>query len=150
MLKRVVFLSIVGSVMLLGLSGCPGVACFGIDTCQLQGTWQSTSGSLTYTIEIQDDTIKYTHKYTVLGISVSSGFSGTFDIDATQRPKHMDISTTRIFTGGVGVDLDTPEKVLAIYDVSRKTLSICMGTSDLRPDSLESDDTITLTRLDSN
>ncbi len=143
-------------VCLVGLSGCPGTACLGIDTCQLEGVWQTapTEKAVTQTVEIADNTIKWTGSlagFSLPGIPFAGGFSGTFEIDPWKRPKEMNITINRVFLGGdtnIGVEVSPGRLVMGIYKVSRRELVVRLGTDELRPDAFDTEETVTLTRVD--
>ena len=143
MLKKAVLLGVCVFAA-VGLTGCPGTACFGIDTCQLQGTWEATVtvGSTTTVIHrmvIKDDTFQYT----TLG---GGGFEGTFSIAALKDPKQIDFSITRTL-GLISISYNPPKTRYGIYDVSKDTLTVQFGGETQRPIAFDNDEAITMARV---
>ena len=142
-MKRAFLVMAVCVVAAVGLSGCPGVACFGMDSCQIQGKWHTTTVFLGVSQDIfltfQDGEFLYEGPaYLTEGGGLYNGDAGTYSIKAGKRPKQMDITVVRG---------DSAKTWLGIYDLSADALQVQLGTDTLRPDALVLKDSWTLTRV---
>lgn len=143
-MKRAFLVMAVSLVAAVGLSGCPGVACFGIDSCQIQGKWHTRvvsdwGSSYDVYLTFQDGQCHYQGPT----LRTENGYlhnndAGTYIIKAGKRPKQIDVTVER--------DGD-PKTWLGIYDLSADALQIQLGTDTLRPDALVLKDSWTLTRV---
>ena len=132
----------------VGLAGCPGTACFGIDTCRLQGTWEAsvTVGStttVTNKMVITDDAFVYT--------TLTGGFEGTYKINALKDPKEIDFMVTRSWIGFGALQIvdSTPRTNLSIYSVSKDVLTVQVGDQVSRPVAFDNDKMVSLARTSS-
>jgi uncharacterized protein (TIGR03067 family) len=143
-MKRAFLVVEVSLVAAVGLSGCPGVACFGIDSCQIQGRWTTTIVDLLgfshdIFLTFQDGEFVYEGPaYLTDGGFLYNGDAGTYTIKAGKRPRQIDITVVRD---------DDSKTWLGIYDLSADALQIQLGTDTLRPDALVLKDSWTLTRV---
>lgn len=142
-MRRAFLVAVVALVAAAGLSGCPGVACFGIDSCQIQGRWHTTTVFLGVSQDIfltfQDGEFLYEGPaYLTEGGFLYNGDAGTYSIKAGKRPKQVDITVVRG---------DGSKTWLGIYDLSADALQVQLGTDTLRPDALVLKDSWTLTRV---
>lgn len=144
-MKRAFLVAAVSLVAAVGLSGCPGVACLGIDSCQIQGKWHTSVVDLLgfshdIYLTFQDGAFLYEGPavFPTEGGLLYSGDAGTYSIKAGKRPKQIDITVVR------GDDSKT---WLGIYDLSADALQVQLGTDTLRPDALVLKDSWTLTRV---
>jgi uncharacterized protein (TIGR03067 family) len=133
----------------VGLAGCPGTACFDIDACQLQGTWEASfdvgnTATVTNRMVISNDTFTYA--------TLTSGFEGTYKIDALSDPKEIDFAITKSWVGlgSLQVVDDNPTTKLGIYTVSKDTLSVQFGDETSRPAVFDSDTVITMAHISAN
>ncbi len=133
----------------VGLAGCPGTACFGIDTCRLQGTWDAsfTAGNITTVTDrmvISNDTFTYA--------TLTSGFEGTYKINALTNPKQIDFMITKSWVGlgALQVVDNNPDTKLGIYTVSKDALAVQFGDQTTRPTVFDSDKTITMVHTSVN
>ncbi|HNY86398.1 MAG TPA: hypothetical protein P5141_07250 [Candidatus Hydrogenedentes bacterium] len=141
-MKRAFLVAVVSLVVAVGLSGCPGVACFGIDSCQIQGKWKTTIVDLLgfsrdIFLTFQDGEFLYEGPtYLTDGGFLYNGDTGTYTVKAGKRPRQLDITVVRG---------DGTKTWLGIYEVSAGMLQIQLGTDTLRPDALTLQDSWTLT-----
>ncbi len=143
-MKRAFLVAAVSLFVAAGLSGCPGVACFGIDSCQIQGKWHTTvvsdwGSSYDVYLTFQDGQCHYQGPtlHTENGYLYNND-AGTYIIKAGKRPKHIDITVVR----------DGSSRTwLGIYDLSADALQVQLGTDTLRPDALILQDSWTFTRV---
>ncbi|NLV42177.1 MAG: hypothetical protein GXY15_13250 [Candidatus Hydrogenedentes bacterium] len=144
-MKRAFLVAAVSLFVSVGLSGCPGVACFGIDSCQIQGRWHTSVVDLLgfshdIYLTFQDGAFLYEGPaaFPTEGGLLYSGDAGTYSIKAGKRPRQIDITVVR------GNDSRT---WLGIYELSGDALQLQLGTDTLRPDALVLGDSWTLTRV---
>ena len=130
----------------VGLTGCPGTACFGIDTCRLQGTWEASvtvgnTTTVTHRMIIKDDAVTYS--------TLTNGFEGTYKINALKAPKQIDFMVTRswVGVGALQVVDNTHKTILGIYSVSKDVLTVQFGDGSTRPAALDGGKMITLARI---
>ena len=130
----------------VGFTGCPGTACLGIDTCQLQGTWEASfavgeTTTVTNRMVISNDTVTYS--------TLTNGFEGTYKINTLTKPKQIDFMITKSWVG-LGplqvVDNNATTK-LGIYTVSKDALSVQFGDETTRPAAFDSDKTVTMAHI---
>jgi uncharacterized protein (TIGR03067 family) len=130
----------------VGLTGCPGVACLGIDTCQLQGTWEASfavgnTSTVTNRMVISNDTFTYA--------TLTNGFEGTYKINTLTNPKQIDFMITKSWVG-LGplqvVDNNATTK-LGIYTVSKDALAVQFGDASVRPTAFDSDNVINMVHI---
>jgi uncharacterized protein (TIGR03067 family) len=150
-MKKIVALVILASAVLAGLTGCPGVACFGIDTCKLQGTWEASTTTdgvtkITNRMVITDDNVVYT---TFDGTPVT--LEGKYTIDATTSPKNIDSVVSKVIYGEgdsqqVSV-VDPPKKYLGIYQVSNTEMIFQATDTETRPTAFDDAQAVKLTRV---
>ncbi len=132
-----------------GLAGCPGTACFGIDTCQLQGTWEASfdvgeTTTVTNRMVVTNDAFTYA--------TLTSGFEGTYRINTLTDPKQIDFMITKSWVGlgPLQVVDDNPRTMLGIYTVSKDALTVQFGDETNRPAVFDSNDMITLAHISAN
>jgi uncharacterized protein (TIGR03067 family) len=142
--KLVVLVACVFAV--IGFTGCPGTACFGIDGCQLQGTWEASvtvggTSTVTNRMIITNDTFSYA--------TLTNGFEGTYKINALTNPKQIDFMVTRSYVGigALQVVNTNPETKLSIYTVSKDTLTVQFGDGANRPGAFDSSEFITMAHI---
>ncbi len=130
----------------VGLTGCPGTACFGIDSCQLQGTWEASvtvGGFTTVTnrMVINDDTFVYT--------TLTGGFEGTYEINAFKDPKQINFKITQSWVGIQPFQIidNTPRTTFGIYEVSKDTFTLQFGSGSSRPVAFDNDDLISMAHV---
>ena len=130
----------------VGLTGCPGVACLGLDTCQMQGTWEASfdvgnTTTVTNRMVISNDTFTYA--------TLTNGFEGTFKINALTNPKQIDFTVTKSWVGlgPLQVVDNNPTTKLGIYTVSKVALTVQFGDATVRPAAFDSDKMVTLAHI---
>ncbi len=148
MLKHLAFFSLCAFAA-ISLTGCPGVACFGVDTCQLQGTWEAsvTNGNtttVTNRMVITDDAFVYSTQ--------TSGFEGTCKVNALTKPKQMDFMITKSWVGigPLQVVDNTHKTTFGIYAVSKDTLTVQFGDTGNRPAAFDNDKAVTMAHISAN
>ncbi len=135
--------------VMMGLAGCPGVACFGVDTCQLQGTWEAsvTNGNtttVTNRMVVTDDAFAYSTQ--------TSGFEGTYKVNALTKPKQIDFMITKSWVGigPLQVVDNTHKTTFGIYAVSKDTLTVQFGDTGNRPAAFDNDKAVALAHISAN
>lgn len=148
MLKTSVLLGMCAAVA-VSLTGCPGVACFGVDTCQLQGTWEKSfvvgeTATVTDRIVITGNAFTYE--------TLTGGLEGTYEINPFADPKQIDLMITRSWVGlgALQVVDDSFRTMLGIYTVSKETLVLQVSEDGAAPAAFDGDETITLAHISVN
>ncbi len=130
------------------LSGCSS----GIDPWRLQGTWEAsvTNGNtttVTHRLIIDGDTFHFA----VLTL-IPTGKKGTFSVDAFARPKEIDLFVSSDYIGEGSLQIvqnhDPAVEVYGIYEISKGVLKIQLSGDGARPVSFDSDEAVTLKRVD--
>jgi uncharacterized protein (TIGR03067 family) len=90
---------------------------------------------------ITDDSVVYSTQ--------TSGFEGTYKINALTTPKQIDFMITRswIGLGSLQVVDNTPKTTFGIYTVSKDVLAVQFGDQSSRPVAFDTDKEITMAHI---
>lgn len=106
----------------VGLSGCPGGACLGIDTCQVQGKWVARIFILEVTMTCDGDNV--VTETSMWGETMTE--SGKFKLNPWRRPKEIDME----LSSGDG---SKPQVTRGIYEITPDMFRLEFGTEGERP-----------------